>query len=138
MGRPKETNPKAFVCTVRFTQDEKITVRKEMEALGYKSFSHYLRDLIFKKTKYRFRGKVKDRELLVSIDEMTAEIKKIGVNYNQLVKSYNRLHKARALTVPVVDDHLSRLDALTKQVFEQQQQFIQKTASLFEMINDNE
>ncbi len=138
MGRPKKLNPKTFVCTVRFTEEEKLQVRKEMESLGYNSISHYLRDSALKKTKYKFRGKVKDRELLVSIDEMTAEIKKIGVNYNQLIRSYNRLHKAQALTVPVVDDHLTRLDALTKKVFEQHQDFINKVGTLFEIINENE
>lgn len=112
------------VKAIRFTEEELESIKKEMHAFEYLSFSKYVRDTILRKTKYKSRGKVKDREILGRIDGLSRQIEKIGHNYNQLIKSYNTLHQARALTIPIVDEHIQQLEDLTRMVYETQLQVI--------------
>ena len=88
-----------------------------MDAFEYLSFSKYIRDTVLHKTKYKSRGKVKDREILGRIDKLSQQVEIIGRNYNQLIKSYNTLHQARALTIPIVDEHIQKLEDLTRAVY---------------------
>ncbi len=138
MGRPKKENRRDKKVDVRFTQEEYMNVEKEMYALDYLSMSKYIRDTLLKKNKYKTRGVVKDRELLSRIDNLTNRIKEIGRNYNQLVASYNRLHKSRALTIPIVDEHLYGLESLTQKVFDYQHEIIAEIKNLFSELKDGE
>lgn len=113
----EEKSKKNIVKTVRFTASELDSIKKEMDAFEYLSFSKYIRDTVLHKTKYKSRGKVKDREILGRIDKLSQQVEKIGHNYNQLIKSYNTLHQARALTIPIVDEHIQKLEDLTRAVY---------------------
>lgn len=113
----EEKSKKNIVKTVRFTASELDSIKKEMDAFEYLSFSKYIRDTVLHKTKYKSRGKVKDREILGRIDKLSQQVEKIGRNYNQLIKSYNTLHQARALTIPIVDEHIQKLEDLTRAVY---------------------
>lgn len=124
MGRPKSKNPRNIQRTIKLTIEENEQILSDMSAFGYVSFSRYIRSTILHKTKYKSRGKVKDRELLYRIDTLSKRIQEIGRNYNQIVASYNRLHQARALTIPIVDEHIHRLELLTERVYELQNQII--------------
>lgn len=103
--------------TIRFTRKELESIKSDMDAFEYLSFSKYVRDTVLHKTKYKSRGKVKDREILGRIDKLSQQVEKIGHNYNQLIKSYNTLHQARALTIPIVDEHIQKLEDLTRAVY---------------------
>ncbi len=103
--------------TIRFTKKELESIKSDMDAFEYLSFSKYVRDTVLHKTKYKSRGKVKDREILGRIDKLSQQVEKIGHNYNQLIKSYNTLHQARALTIPIVDEHIQKLEDLTRAVY---------------------
>ena len=113
----EEKSKKNIVKTVRFTASELDSIKKEMDAFEYLSFSKYIRDTVLHKTKYKSRGKVKDREILGRIDKLSQQVEIIGRNYNQLIKSYNTLHQARALTIPIVDEHIQKLEDLTRAVY---------------------
>lgn len=112
-----ENNIRDSRITIRFTKPEKESITKEMQAFEYLSFAKYIRDTVLHKTKYKSRGKVKDREILGRIDKLSQQVEKIGHNYNQLIKSYNTLHQARALTIPIVDEHIQKLEDLTRAVY---------------------
>ena len=120
----KEKTLKKTIKGVRFTDEELESIKIEMAAFEYLSFSKFIRDTVLHKTRYKSRGKVKDREILGRIDVFTKQLRKIGYNYNQLVKSYNTLHQARALTIPIVDEHIQKLEDLTIIVFNIQKQII--------------
>ena len=124
MGRPKSKNPRVICHTIKLTVDENKQILSEMAAFGYMSFARYIRDTVLRKTKYKSRGKVKDREVLNRVDILSRRIQEIGRNYNQVVASYNRLHQARALTIPIVDEHIHRLELLTEKVYDLQTQII--------------
>lgn len=119
-----ENNIRDSRITIRFTKPEKESITKEMQAFEYLSFAKYIRDTVLHKTKYKSRGKVKDREILGRIDDLSKKIEKIGHNYNQIIKSYNTLHQARALTIPIVDEHIQQLEELTKRVYNLQMEII--------------
>lgn len=112
-----EKRNRKTVKGIRFTEEELESIKKEMQAFDYLSFSKFIRDTVLHKTKYKSRGKVKDRELLGRIDELSKKVERIGHNYNQLIKSYNTLHQARALTIPIVDEHIQQLEELTRRVY---------------------
>lgn len=113
----KNEEDKRYNKTIRFTKKELESIKSDMDAFEYLSFSKYVRDTVLHKTKYKSRGKVKDREILGRIDKLSQQVEKIGHNYNQLIKSYNTLHQARALTIPIVDEHIQKLEDLTRAVY---------------------
>lgn len=113
----KKEEDKRYNKTIRFTKKELESIKSDMDAFEYLSFSKYVRDTVLHKTKYKSRGKVKNREILGRIDKLSQQVEKIGHNYNQLIKSYNTLHQARALTIPIVDEHIQKLEDLTRAVY---------------------
>ena len=119
MGPEKENRD--VQKTIRFKQSEYEQIKKDMAAYDYVSFVKYVRDTVLRKTKYKTRGKIKDREILYQIDAFTKQVQKLGYQYNQIVKSYNVLHQARALTIDKVDEHIGQLEIITEKVFSNQQ-----------------
>lgn len=79
--------------TVRMTGKEYETFKLQMELSGYRSMSIYLRDILFL-TRIRRRNFSKtDSNMVRQMMMLRAELRKIGVNYNQRVKVLNTLSK---------------------------------------------
>ncbi len=74
---------------IRLTELEYIDFRHRMEDAGYKSVSRYIRKKLFSTRVMPVRRAVQEEKVLESMRLLVAEVKKIGVNYNQVVKSYN-------------------------------------------------
>lgn len=77
---------------VRLTPDEMARVKAQMEIGGYRSFSRYFRDVLLRKRlPYRTEiDKVTDKEFRDKINALIYEVNKIGVNYNQVVATWQR------------------------------------------------
>lgn len=109
--------------TIRFTEKEYIAFRTQMANDGYLSQARYIRDrVLYKRIVVRKTVKMTDRTLRNQINNMTAVIAKIGVDYNQATKKFNSLAKmTRADGSPVINAraanyYISQLYNLTKKL----------------------
>ncbi len=91
-GEIVETSEPARTCwvTVRMTPEERDKLGVLVENFNYRSVSSFVRDLLFRK---RIESKkvvvrLTDRTLRDKINEVTFQIRKIGVNYNQIAATY--------------------------------------------------
>jgi len=87
-----ENSNRIKIVKVRLTEDEFSRMETVMQMGDYPTVSSYLRDLITRK-------RLPDRRRLAVVDEgilrermnrMVYEMNKIGVNYNQVVSTYQR------------------------------------------------
>ena len=90
--RKMENSNRIKIVKVRLTEDEFSRMETIMQMGDYPTVSSYLRDLITRK-------RLPDRRRLAVVDEgilrermnrMVYEMNKIGVNYNQVVSTYQR------------------------------------------------
>lgn len=79
--------------TVRMTGQEYETFRLQMELSGYRSMSIYLRDILFITRIRRRNYSQTDSNMVRQMMMLRAELRKIGVNYNQRVKALHALSK---------------------------------------------
>ena len=90
--RKMENSNRIKIVKVRLTEDEFSRMETVMQMGDYPTVSSYLRDLITRK-------RLPDRRRLAVVDDgilrermnrMVYEMNKIGVNYNQVVSTYQR------------------------------------------------
>ncbi len=80
---------------VRFSDEELEKLMLRMRLSGYNNRSKYIRDTILSTRVRRRNLSRNDANLAKQIDMLRVELKRIGVNYNQRVKSLNTLAKLR-------------------------------------------
>ena len=80
---------------VRFSDEELEKLMLRMRLSGYNNRSKYIRDSILSTRVRRRNLSRNDANLAKQIDMLRVELKRIGVNYNQRVKSLNTLAKLR-------------------------------------------
>lgn len=109
--------------TIRFTEKEYVAFRNQMKKDGYLSQAHYVRDRVLnKRIVIRKDVKMTDRRLRNQINDLTAVISRIGVDYNQATKKFNTLAtQTRADGSPVINAraanyYLNNLYNLTKEL----------------------
>ena len=78
---------------VRMTEREYEHLVMLMELAGYRSRSIYIRDVLFSTRVQRKNYSKTDSNLVRQVIMLRSEIRKIGVNYNQRVKTLNALSK---------------------------------------------
>lgn len=81
--------------SVRLTEKEYETLRMKMELSGYRSMSIFIRDVLFSIRLQRRNYSKIDPNLVRQVAMLRSEIRQIGVNYNQRVKTLNTLAKLR-------------------------------------------
>lgn len=125
MGTPSG-EPRRHRITVRFTDKEYVQLKAQMANDDYLSTSKYIRVKTLDEH-FRIRKKIvlTDRNLRNQINNLTAKIERIGVDYNQATKRFNTLSKAKRLDgTPVINAraanyYLKKLFALTKDLKEE-------------------
>lgn len=125
MGTPSG-EPRRHRITVRFTDKEYLQLKAQMANDDYLSTSKYIRVKTLD-GHFRIRKKIvlTDRNLRNQINNLTAKIERIGVDYNQATKRFNTLSKAKRLDgTPVINAraanyYLKKLYALTKDLKEE-------------------
>ena len=117
----RSKNPRSIYKPIRFTEDEWAQIQAGMETDGYLSFSRYVRDIIIRKRIVVNREvSITDRSLKKQINDITAQISKIGTNYNQFVTRYNSMCNTKTNKgTPVVSTratirHIESLERLTE------------------------
>lgn len=85
------------IVKVRLTEDEFALMRTVMEAGGYPTVSCFLREVITRKRlpSRRETAAVDDGYLRQELNRLVYEVNRIGVNYNQVVATYQRLSRER-------------------------------------------
>ena len=78
--------------TVRLTEQENISIEREMELLGYRSVAKYFRNMALKKHHMTKSGeKDADSCVMEKLTRLRTDLNKLGANYNQIVKRYNAI-----------------------------------------------
>ena len=75
----------------RLDDHEMLAFLERMRREGYKSRSKFIRNLLFSAPMKRRKLTVSDEKLPEILLQFQAEFKRIGVNYNQYVKSFNSI-----------------------------------------------
>lgn len=80
---------------VRLTDDEFFRMKALMDTAGYPTISCFLRDIITRKRlpERRSAAVIDDSVLRERLNRLVYEVNKIGVNYNQVVSTYQRQAK---------------------------------------------
>ena len=80
---------------VRLTDDEFFRMKALMDTAGYPTISCFLRDIITRKRlpDRRSAAVIDDSVLRERLNRLVYEVNKIGVNYNQVVSTYQRQAK---------------------------------------------
>lgn len=92
MARPKK-NEKEFrniQYKVLLNKNENILFQKKLENSTYKSMAEMLRDIVLKN---RYQTVTNDEEMFQIRNQMLNQVKKIGNNFNQLLKHFNQKKK---------------------------------------------
>ena len=120
------TKPRCRFVGLRFTEDEFEKIRTQMAKADYLSISKFIRDrALNKQIKVRKNIVLTDRNLRNMINDISARIAKIGVDYNQATKQMNSLSKkTRSEVSPVINSraanfYLTKVATMTIELKEQ-------------------
>lgn len=115
---------KSVFIGFRITEEESIKLRGLMAMMGYRNVSLFIRDQLL-------RGRVQSRNLRRTeanlsrqVEQLRMEIKRIGVNYNQVVKAVNTLSKLRdrhgnaAVSAASIDGNLTDMKIMMEALLE--------------------
>lgn len=114
--------PRNRRLTVRFSDEDIDKIRAIMEKQGYRSFSSFVRDLLFKKRIVSRKEVVvvTDDVIRDKLNEMIYQVNRIGNNYNQHVATFQRIVKSLASDgnisagIRVAEEKTERLMRLTE------------------------
>ena len=91
----KKMEKKKVFIGFRLTDDEYIRLKSLMNMMGYRCVSLFIRDQLLKTRVQRRNLRRTEANLSRQLEQLTTEVKRIGVNYNQVVKALNTLAKLR-------------------------------------------
>ena len=91
----KKMEKKKVFIGFRLTDDEYIRLKSLMSMMGYRRVSLFIRDQLLKTRVQRRNLRRTEANLSRQLEQLTTEVKRIGVNYNQVVKALNTLAKLR-------------------------------------------
>ena len=86
---------KTVRITFRITDEEAIDLTTMMSLEGFRSRSKFIRKCLFGRKIQRRKLISSDANICKQIEILRADIKKIGVNYNQVVKAVNTAVKLK-------------------------------------------
>ncbi len=97
---------------LRLTEQEYVELMERMKNVNCKSISKYMRHQVLSGRKYVSHAN--NEEVASVLSAFTFEIKKIGVNYNQVVKNYNA--QRQSMSSFQTERLMKQLEKLTKQL----------------------
>ena len=91
----EEKDNRKYYVHARLSPVEHERLMLEMRLYGYRSISNFVRDLIMQKRLPRSGGtvRVSDRELRDRVNVLIYQVNKIGINYNQIVATWQKQSK---------------------------------------------
>ncbi len=115
---------KSVFIGFRITEEESIKMRGLMAMMGYRNVSLFIRDQLLKGRVQRRNLRRTEANLSRQVEQMRMEIKRIGVNYNQVVKAVNTLSKLRdrhgnaAVSAASIDGNLTDMKMMMEALLE--------------------
>ena len=119
----------------RVTEEEEIQIRRDMANADYLSMSKYFRDMILKRKITLEKVTMTDRTMRNQINDLSAKIERIGVNYNQAVRALHGALNAKGKGgEPLVKGkaayYLSLLAGLSDEIIRRQEEIIDRVSGL--------
>ena len=120
----------------RVTEEEEIQIRRDMANADYLSMSKYFRDVILRRKIVLERTDLGDRTVRNQINDLSAKIERIGVNYNQAVRALHGALNARGKDgEPLVKGKaaayfLAQLASLSDEIIRRQEDIIDRVSGL--------
>ena len=110
--------------TFRITEEDSIKLKALMSRMGYRNRSTFLREQVLNKRVQRRNLRRTEANLSRQVEQLRIEIKRIGVNYNQVVKAVNTLSKLRdkhgnaAVSAASIDGNLTDMKMMMEALLE--------------------
>lgn len=115
---------KSVFIGFRITEEESIKLRGLMAMMGYRNVSLFIRDQLLRGRVQRRNLRRTEANLSRQVEQLRMEIKRIGVNYNQVVKAVNTLSKLRdrhgnaAVSAASIDGNLTDMKIMMEALLE--------------------
>ncbi len=129
MGTYKK-EPKCIRHYFRVTEKEEIQICRDMANADYLSKSKYFRDMILKRKITLQRVTVSDLTTRNQINNLSAKIERIGVNYNQAVRALHAALNAKVVKGKAAAYYLSLLAGLSDEIIRRQEEIIDRVSGL--------
>ena len=110
--------------TFRITEEDSIKLKALMSMMGYRNRSTFLREQVLNRRVQRRNLRRTEANLSRQVEQLRIEIKRIGVNYNQVVKAVNTLSKLRdkhgnaAVSAASIDGNLTDMKMMMEALLE--------------------
>lgn len=120
----------------RVNEQEEIQIRRDMANADYLSMSKYFRDAILRRKIVLERTDLGDRTVRNQINDLSAKIERIGVNYNQAVRALHGALNARGkdgeplLKGKAAAYFLAQLASLSDEIIRRQEEIIDWVSGL--------
>lgn len=115
---------KSVFIGFRITEEESIKLRGLMAMMGCRNVSLFIRDQLLRGRVQRRNLRRTEANLSRQVEQLRMEIKRIGVNYNQVVKAVNTLSKLRdrhgnaAVSAASIDGNLTDMKIMMEALLE--------------------
>ena len=127
MGTYKK-EPRCIWHHFRVTEKEEIQIRRDMANADYLSMSKYFRDMILKRKVTLEKVHITDRTTRNQINDLSAKIERIGVNYNQAVRALHGALNAKVVKGKAAAYYLSLLASLSDEIIKRQEEIIDRVS----------
>lgn len=129
MGTYKK-EPRCIWHHFRVTEKEEIQIRRDMSNADYLSMSKYFRDMILKRKVTLEKVQITDRTTRNQINDLSAKIERIGVNYNQAVRALHGALNAKVVKGKAAAYYLSLLASLSDEIIKRQEEIIDRVSGM--------
>ena len=129
MGTYKK-EPRCIWHHFRVTEKEEIQIRRDMANADYLSMSKYFRDMILKRKVTLEKVQITDRTTRNQINDLSAKIERIGVNYNQAVRALHGALNAKGVKGKAAAYYLSLLASLSDEIIKRQEEIIDRVSGM--------
>ena len=129
MGTYKK-EPRCIWHHFRVTEKEEIQIRRDMANADYLSMSKYFRDMILKRKVALEKVQITDRTTRNQINDLSAKIERIGVNYNQAVRALHGALNAKVVKGKAAAYYLSLLASLSDEIIKRQEEIIDRVSGM--------
>lgn len=129
MGTYKK-EPRCIWHHFRVTEKEEIQIRRDMANADYLSMSKYFRDMILKRKVTLEKVQITDRATRNQINDLSAKIERIGVNYNQAVRALHGALNAKVVKGKAAAYYLSLLASLSDEIIKRQEEIIDRVSGM--------
>ena len=129
MGTYKK-EPRCIWHHFRVTEKEEIQIRRDMSNADYLSMSKYFRDMILKRKVTLEKVHITDRTTRNQINDLSAKIERIGVNYNQAVRALHGALNAKVVKGKTAAYYLSLLASLSDEIIKRQEEIIDRVSGM--------